>query len=80
MSLSSKMANNINTKKPNIDDNINDEWSSFISNHYEDDELIEEFVDIDDDIDVFGNSMKVKHVAISNKTNTSASSNIEVVL
>ena len=87
MSLSSKMANNINTKKTNKDDNINDEWSSFISNHYEDDDeadLIEEFdgvVDDDDAIDVFGNSnknpMKGKHSPINSNINSSDSSNIQ---
>jgi len=86
MSLSSKTALNINTKG-NIKDNINDEWSSFISNHYEDDnddnnddddddEFDSELIVKDDVIDVFGNSsknsMKSKHSASNNNIDTSS--------
>jgi hypothetical protein len=64
----------LSLKTNNIQNNIDDEWSSFISNHYEDDKEEELELDLDEDedlnldldlvlesdeiIDVFGNSNK----------------------
>ena len=76
----------LSLKTNNIENNIDDEWSSFISNHYEDDKEDELELDEDGDldleadlvlesdeiIDVFGNSNKRS----KNNSNTTANKNI----
>ena len=74
----------LSLKTNNIENNIDDEWSSFISNHYEDDKEDELELDEDGDldleadlvlesdeiIDVFGNSNKRSKNANANANST----------
>jgi hypothetical protein len=81
----------LSLKTNNIENNIDDEWSSFISNHYEDDKEEEDEeegeleLDLDEDlnlvlesdeiIDVFGNSNKRNKNNNANKNTNNSNTN-----
>ena len=58
-SLSSKQININKGNKKAVSANVDDEWSSFISNHYQDD-VSDDDIDIDIDDDVITSSLSVK--------------------